>query len=72
MSFPVAVPARAQVKSTTTPVIQSMKAPAKRQRAPPAIVVPSGVTGPFKGPICGTTLPTGFCSLRQGHLGFCC
>ena len=72
MSFHVVAPARAQKKRTTTPVIQPMQAPAKRKRAPPAIVVSPGVTGPFKGPICGTTLPTGFCHLRQGHLGFCC
>ena len=67
----VAVPARAKVRRAATPVIQPVPAPALRQRAPPAVVVLPCMTGPFKGPVCGTTLPHGFCSLRQGHLGFC-
>ena len=67
----VAVPTRAKVRRAATPVIQPVPAPALRQRAPPAVVVLPCMTGPFKGPVCGTTLPHGFCSLRQGHLGFC-
>jgi hypothetical protein len=68
--LPVVVPPpKAGVR--VAPFVRPLEAPAKRQRAPPSVVVQPIVTGPFLGRVCGTSVGSGFCALRHGHLGLC-